>query len=305
MNDDKATVTTSNDWREINEVIAGIGESVRGLARWWEANRETVANAVGWALSSLHFAGKLESTGWLPHYTTPDLVFGLEDAAYDAEIARHYADNWPAVEAAFLGRLARYDVDEEAKAAFGEALQAHRMGLFRVAPRLLFPEIERIFRAELGDAMQITAGLGYLREAANQLGSENFVRTGVLTLRLYRAFVEHVYARVESDEEVARAQANPVPNRNAAIHGRVIYNSQKTSLNALILAEYVLLTVGGVRAARAVGAIAIASQAQSGNVLDGVFPHVAGNLDWQRLIPSSTPAIDDASDQEPTSGANA
>lgn len=278
--------TQTPEGRSRDELWSDIAESLERLKRWWEVNRETVLDVAAWALSSHHFSQKLTETGWLPHYTTPDLVFSHDEAATEADVARHYAENWSAVEAAFLDRLAGYSVDEEAKACFREALTAHRLGLYRVAPRLLFPEIERVCRVELGGAITVTSGLGWLREEAKQLGGDTFVRTGVLTLRLYQAFAEHIYTRVESPEQIALVSANPVPNRNAAIHGRVVYNTQKSSLNALIIAEFVLLTVGAVRDRSPV------RQPDGPEVFDGdskdakpSFPaHVAGNRDWRRVI---------------------
>jgi hypothetical protein len=47
-----------------------------------------------------------------------------------------------------FARLKASRVDDVAQATFIEALEAHGLGLYRVAPRLLFPEIERLARNE-------------------------------------------------------------------------------------------------------------------------------------------------------------
>lgn len=121
-----------------------------------------------------------------------------------------------------------------------------------------------------------------MRDSADRLGGDSFIRTGVLTLRLYEAFAERVYSQVHTDDELASAASDSIPYRNAAMHGLVVYNSQKASLNALIIAEYVLLTVSAVR------------EQSLGNAIDHQFApidgslteprlHVAGNRDWRRF----------------------
>ena len=76
-----------------------------------------------------------------------------------------------------------------------------------------------------------------------------------------------------------------MPNRHAAIHGLVVYNSQKASMNALIIAEFVLLTVSAVRA-QSIELDGIEVQARQQSLLDRFAtnpPFVAGNRDWRRL----------------------
>jgi hypothetical protein len=265
-------------------VMASLEDALTGLRQWWGANADAIANLLAWASVSFHSAQTLERSGWLPHYTTPDLPLNLDGEAADALLSRHYIEQWPEVEAAFIERIGGYDVDDEAKACFNEALQAHGAGLYRVAPRLLFPELERLFREELGDAIKVSSSLRGLRNAASELSGDTIIRTGVLTLRLYSAFAERIYARAETDEEIARARADPVPNRNAAIHGRVSYNTQKSSLNALFIAEFVLLTVNAVRSnlKAAQSGITVEINGNPDFTSDIGFPHVAGARNWRR-----------------------
>lgn len=280
MSEDKfeRQLAMSSDPLGLNE----LGDAWRRLVSWWEANRQTIADAVLWASSSYVMAEKLSRTGWLPHYTTPDLALELDDDASDALIGNHYEANWDEVERAFITRLDGYRIDEEAKACFREALAAHRMKLYRVAPRLLFPEIERVSRAQLGGVITINASLRWLRESADRLGGDTFIRTGVLTLRLYEAFAERIYSQVHTDDELASAASDSIPYRNAAIHGLVVYNSQKASLNALIIAEYVLLTVSAVRQQTLGGYVDHQSAAADAS-LPAPRLHVAGNRDWRRF----------------------
>lgn len=82
-----------------------------------------------------------------------------------------------------------------------------------------------------------------LRAAGKALGVENFVRSGVLSLKLYRLFADHLYSAVRTPERLAQLADDPVPNRHAALHGLVVYASRQASLSALIMAEYAQLSI--------------------------------------------------------------
>jgi hypothetical protein len=266
------------------DLVSSFKELVDSLRAWWEEHRDSISTFMEWAAVNYPRARLLEATGWLPHYTTPELDPDMDVEAADQAISQHYKDAWPALEAAFQERLASWRIDDEAKACFEEALAAHRYGLYRVAPRLLFPEIERLARAELGGVLEINASQRELRHAASELGSANFVRTGVLTLRLFGAFADRIYAKAETDAELETVRADPVPNRHAALHGLAVYNTQKSSLNALIIAEFVLLTIDAVKAEERlhVGTVSVETDQDGGAVTDAgyPFPPIAGGRTW-------------------------
>ena len=96
----------------------------------------------------------LDKSGWLPHHSTP---FELVDACNgDSEALRRrlrqfYEERWPEIRQEIETRLVAYELDDEAKATFREALDAHESGLYRCVCRLLPPELERIARIELHD----------------------------------------------------------------------------------------------------------------------------------------------------------
>ena len=99
-------------------------------------------------------AESLLKRGWVPNLTTPfDLVTacGDDDAKLQAELLAFYTDNWGEVRTQLAARLSSHDIDDEARAVFREALDAHEAGLYRSVSRLLFPEFERVFRAALFD----------------------------------------------------------------------------------------------------------------------------------------------------------
>lgn len=184
----------------------------------------------------------LEAAGFLPHHTTPfDLLEGIDDAeAAAARLDSYYAENWPAVRDAFRDACASYVVDEEAKLVFDEALAIHGDGRYRAVSRLLFPELERLATAAFPAARGLKGGpLGALREFAGDLDLDEINPGGFRGVTLFKRFDEHLYAPVNTEEEVGRARLDPVPNRHAAIHGRVSYASMRNSLNALIMADYV------------------------------------------------------------------
>lgn len=280
--DTEAPSAASDLWSSISAMLERV-------SAWWERNGPTVVSFLDWASGAYPRAKLLEATGWLPHYTTPELDLDLDAEATDARIAAYYLADWPQIEAAFRARLETWRIDDEAKACFGEALSAHRQGLYRVAPRLLFPEIERLAQQELGDVLDINAGQRDLRHAADELGATNFTRTGILSLRLFDAFAGRIYAKAKTPEELERVRADPVPNRHAAVHGLAVYKTQKTSLNALIIAEFVLLTIDALKAerARAVGGITADVHEGADFLLDTGFPwtgEVAGGRSWDRTV---------------------
>ena len=86
----------------------------------------------------------LHPTIWSPNAgtTAPRLQTSLLD---------YYTDNWVEVRTQLESRLSSYDIDDEAKATFREALGVHEAGFYRAVSRLLFPEFERLFRAALFD----------------------------------------------------------------------------------------------------------------------------------------------------------
>lgn len=235
---------------DFGRTLEEIFEVARSIKAWVEANREPIGQFIDWAGNAWARSNSMEESGWLPHYTQPnDLFPPLVDASTAHTILdRHYRERWADVEAQMLQRVASYPWDAEAKACFREALSAHAAGFYRTAPRLLFPEIERLMHARLSNPAEPDNEVTSrdLRNKAEFLGPSNFMRSGVLSIRIYEKFAQHLYARVKTAEQIAAAQSDPVPNRHAALHGVVVYSSMQSSLNALIMAEFAMLTIEAV-----------------------------------------------------------
>jgi hypothetical protein len=56
-----------------------------------------------------------------------------------------------------------------------------------------------------------------------------------------------LYLHLRKADRIAVALADPVPNRHAAIHGLVSYTSLKSSLNAILVADYLLQALSTIK----------------------------------------------------------
>lgn len=209
---------------------------------------------VQWAWSEL-----VLRAGWLPHRSIPpELIVeatDVEDA--DRRLAQFFRGNWSRIGEDFRQSVAASSVDRDAKDAFNECLAAHEAGLFRVAPALLFPHIERVVRSVLMPGALGAFSANELCQAVGELGPSQFVTPGVNGVRLYSKLANHLYAQVRTPDEVLAARADPVPNRHAVLHGRVSYASEKSSLNMLIMADFIFDALTKVEAQRREAAAAI------------------------------------------------
>ena len=208
----------------------------------------------------------LGSAGFLPHHTTP--FQAIAECAGDIEEVRsrlfdYYTDNWQDIRPKIESRLSDYNIDAEAKETFHEALTAHESGLYRCVSRVLFPEVERLFRAELFDNKVGKIGYGkIIKELMANKGIKEFMPGGLYELTMFRHLMKALakqeesesdkriyglYQDVGSEEDRERLQQDPVPNRHAAIHGLVVYSSQQNSLNMIFMADYIFSVISGLR----------------------------------------------------------
>ena len=177
----------------------------------------------------------LNKVGWLPHYSIPNrLVEGCGDdrALLDSRVAEHYRTCWTKIRDHMELDLATYHIDDEARATFREALIAHESGLYRCICRLLFPEIERIIGAGHRSGPMIEKLL-----ASGEPTELDFRE--LFDWVMLERIRKHAYEQVWTEGERERFERDPVPNRHAAMHGRVAYSTHKHSMNMLILTDYV------------------------------------------------------------------
>jgi hypothetical protein len=193
-----------------------------------------------------------EAVGWLPHRTTPFELLSANDLSEQkaaAILEAHYVDRWEQVRAVFLEAIREYAIDDVAKAAMSEALDNHEAGRFRSVVALVFNEIERVVRVELyGGRLGGIASLPELQELANEMGTMLIQPGGGAGLRLFDRLVGHLYSNVKTEEDVERLANDPVPNRHAAAHGLIVYDSRQNSMNTLIMADYVFQVISLAKA---------------------------------------------------------
>ena len=229
-----------------------------GLQRLGEAAAPMLSEFKKWDVGS-EVLGK---AGWLPHYTMPydDIAdYGEDIKAVRIGLLNHYESKWKDVRSEIESRLSGYKIDAEAKATFREALDVHEAGLYRCVCRVLFPEIERVLRAELFN--NEIGKIGYKKFVNKLLDGkhiEDFVLDGLYDLSIFEHLTKAItteeasgsdkliyglFQGVKSEADRDRLNKDPIPNRHAAIHGLVVYSSQQNSLNAIFMTDYVFRVV--------------------------------------------------------------
>lgn len=192
-------------------------------------------------------AEAFDDSGWVPHYTMPvDCVekCGGDTDAIHGLLSRHYQERWPEVRQAIESRLERYDIDNEAKKAFCEALHHHQDGRYQSVCRLLMLEIERVSRMELHDnSVKTITGQNDLRKLAGKFPLSLVNPAGFFDLNLFKKLSSHLYEHINDEADRQRFEQDPVPNRHAVVHGYVTYDSMQSSLNMIFMADYIFQTI--------------------------------------------------------------
>ena len=221
-------------------------DAMQSLARAMEPMRERLAEL---AIEG-EKCRRLEKAGWLPHSTSPLDEFASDDmepAEISAIMERHYRDNWAEICNVFLDDLEGYDIDDEAKATFKEALEVHRNGHYRASCRVLFPEIERVSRIEIHEGA--LEGFTSQKELGKRMGhlTPGEFGTGLRGMALYRKFTDHIYAPVKTEAALLSVLSDPVPNRHVALHGLSAYTTFQHSLNVIIICDFVFRAISALK----------------------------------------------------------
>ena len=198
----------------------------------------------------------LDEAGWLPHYSTPfDAVdaCGGDVGVLTDHLSSYYQERWSQIHQDVQSRLLRYDVNDESKATFREALDAHAAGLYRCACPALMLEIERVSRIDLhhGTFETITSQ-HLLTQIVAELPLSSFAPRGFYGLTLYRRLSRHLYEHISDSQTRDRFARDPVPNRHASVHGYVVYSSMQHSLNMIFMAEFIFQVISLSKKARSV-----------------------------------------------------
>lgn len=249
--------------RDIAKTASKIGrqfqEGLGPVLQQAQENLRPVLEVVSHFAIQARLTEKFDQTGWLPHYSIPSGLVSHEqsDEEFSSEIHKHYTNNWSDAENEFLKRIDKYDLDSEAKETFKEALECHRLKLYRVAPKLLFPEIERLACKEIYGGLRKyssqdkksnkakTVGITSLpdiKEKAGEMFIDEII-TNDFGWGLFKKLDQHFYKPIKNQDDIKRIELDPIPNRHAAIHGIASYNSMQSSLNALVIADYLFYLI--------------------------------------------------------------
>ena len=238
-----------------------IGKQISEFIEQFSAVTKAIAESVGHLAIYAKRSDLIEQAGWLPHPAAPfDIIPVDQDASAVAMLLEaHYCDNWSEVRRQFTARVDAYDIDDEAKSTFREALDLHELGYYRAVVRLLFPEIERVACKEvyLGDQYErkangkkdgLITSLRSLRDAAGSNLGLSEIGDARYALRLFHRMSEHLYEKVGDDEAaIAAYGSDPVPNRHAAMHGIVTYKTLNNSINMLIMTDFMFTVIHALK----------------------------------------------------------
>ncbi|WP_341702028.1 hypothetical protein [Ferrovibrio sp.] len=219
--------------RNVQPVVKTIGEVAQAL--------KPVFDTVAVIARHSHQCEMLDKAGWLPHRTSPfellqeNLVWNSDEVRQ--KVDAYYRENWEWISAEFLSAVEDASIDDEAKMTFGEAITAHGHGLYRVAPRLLFPEVERI----VGDILHKDEGMPRKISSLRKLAdvADEYLPGSIAALNFHKRLRGHLYEHIKSSEDLAGIVDDPIPNRHAVVHGLVSYKTAQSSINAMILTLYI------------------------------------------------------------------
>ena len=190
-----------------------------------------------------------EELGWVVHRTLPTTV--LEDASednLDEAIMTHYKERWAEVRREIELATSGYLIDEDSKETMSQMLSAHESGLYRLVPVAMMVEIERAVRVHLygqlvGRHLDIK---GKIVDEISELPISAFQDITSGTIQ-HETLENHLYEHIDDDSDRSQFAENPIPNRHAAIHGLVPYSTEKSSLNSIFLADFVLQMITEIK----------------------------------------------------------
>ena len=236
--DDSAIVAVQTLGEALKPIATQLSRAIREMERSFGPVLQRFKEASHTVAPLLRAAGEwnktvdaLNEVGWLPYHCAPFRYVeecGDDLALLDSRLSNYYRTQWNEIRDDMKSRLANYQIDDEARATFREALSAHEAELYRCVCRVLFPEIERL----IGAGFRSRRLLDQLTRTGNLADYAFRERFGYV---LFGRLVTHVYESGKRE----RFERIPIPNRHAAMHGLAPYSTHKHSMNMLILTDYI------------------------------------------------------------------
>ena len=199
------------------------------------------------------------SLGWVVHHTLPAHV--LEDVAehdLDDAIMTHYEQRWVKVRAKIERDTNGYLVDQDSKDTMIQALSAHEHRLYRLVPCTLVAAIERAARTQLNKKI-VGQGLdikGMILGEVGDLPVSSFHDISLGAIQ-YETLKNHLYERINDENDRSQFAQSAIPNRHATVHGLIPYASEKSSLNSIFLTDFVFLAITQIKKKKIVAAARI------------------------------------------------
>jgi len=111
---------------------------------------------------------------------------------------------------------------------------------------VLFPEIERVLWVELHGSDWKKNRIASQKEfiALVKTLPVGITLTDPWAYELYKKLSDHIY--VECNESNQK-RFQSIPNRHAAVHGRITYSGLKPSINTIIMADYIFALISAAK----------------------------------------------------------
>ena len=179
-----------------------------------------------------------QELGWVVHCTLPtSLLDETKEEDLDAAITNYYRDEWASVREEIEQETNHYLIDDDSKDIVRQALIAHEMGLYRLVPRALLVEIERVIRIHLYENRVGNIDVKGKVDDFEDLPMSSMREISSEIIQL-ETFVNHLYRHVNTEKDRSELEYSSIPNRHAAVHGLVSYSSEKNSLNSIFIADF-------------------------------------------------------------------
>lgn len=202
-----------------------------------------VQNALGLMVKLFGPSEKVSASGWLPHHTTPfDRLEDVDDIA--AFLDAYYRTEWETVRRQLESAVVGYDLDDEFKSAFSQALRCHERGDYLLVVRHVFPEIETLARMHFEpDRRQVVSIDRPLRDVIGKLLPRDIAKEPYL-FEFMKQARNVVFTHAREPDVLEKLSRIAIPNRHACLHGHIRYDTHANSINALLLLENSFFVAG-------------------------------------------------------------